>query len=106
MKKQLTAVKRQHWQVQREGQVERDEVEGDLDPICPSLFEEVVVEGDHNEGLPPQEQDDNMARGDEERQREQRVALDIIEEANMLIEESVEEWHQTVEEGIKMMQNV
>ena len=74
--------------MQREGQVERDEV---------------VVEGDHNEGLPPQEQDDNMVHSDEERQREQRVALDIIEEANMLIEESVEEWHQTVEEGIKMM---
>ena len=82
--------------MQREGQVERDEVEGDLDPVCPSLFE-----GDLKEGLPPQ--DDNMVHSDEERQREQRVALDIIEEANMLIEESVEEWHQTVEEGIKMM---
>ena len=82
----LPPVKRQHWQVQvqREGHVQRDEVmvEGDLDPICPSLFEE---------GLPPQEQDDNLARGNEERQREQRVALDIIEEANMLIEESVKE---------------
>ena len=87
--------------MQREGQVERDEVEGDLDPVCPSLFDEVVVEGDLKEGLPPQ--DDNMVHSDEERQREQRVALDIIEEANMLIEESVEEWHQTVEEGIKMM---
>ena len=80
----LLTVKTQHWQVHREGHVQRDEVvvEGDLDPICPSLFEE---------GLPPQEQDDNLARGNEERQREQRVALDIIEEANMLIE-SVEDY--------------
>ena len=82
----LLPVKTKHWQVQvqREGHVQRDGVmvEGDLDPICPSLFEE---------GLPPQEQDDNLTRGDEERQREQRVALDIIEEANMLIE-SVEDY--------------
>ena len=82
----LSPVKTKHWQVQvqREGHVQRDEVmvEGDLDPICPSLFKE---------GLPPQEQDDNLTRGNEERQREQRVALDIIEEANMLIE-SVEDY--------------
>ena len=53
--------------------------------------------------LAPAVDDYQADEWDEERQREQRVALDIIEEANMLIEESVEEWHQTVEEGIKMM---